>query len=82
MGELSPPGAGIGDEPVLGITLSAERPPLGLPEGSVRAIIALLIVCGTLGCLLVYKWAPEALTSLCSLVVGYYYGARNQGPTK
>ena len=60
------------------------KQPLNLPEGSVRAILALLIVVATLVGLLFFKLPPDAVTALTVLsatVTGYYFGARKNGKT-
>ncbi len=54
--------------------------PLGLPEGTVRAILAILIVAGTIAYLIVYKNLPEALVGIAGIIVGHYFGTR-QGET-
>lgn len=53
-----------------------DKPPIGLPEGTVRAIIAVLIVAGTITYLIVYKNLSESLVGITGIVVGYYFGAR------
>jgi len=53
-----------------------DKPPIGLPEGTVRAIIAVLIVAGTITYLIVYKNLSESLVGIAGIVVGYYFGAR------
>lgn len=50
--------------------------PLGLSEGSVRAILALGTVGTFLGVTVAYRWTPESLLSLASGMVGYYFGSR------
>ncbi|HKZ64436.1 MAG TPA: hypothetical protein VJ400_08335 [Thermoplasmata archaeon] len=53
------------------------RPPLGLPTGSVRAVLA-LILCATMW-YLVYRGevVPELLASAVLLVVAFYFGVRS-----
>lgn len=49
--------------------------PLGLPQGSVRAIIALILVTALiLG--IMFRMEVEPLTGIASMIVGYYFGAR------
>ncbi len=59
--------------------------PLGLPEGSVRAIIAVVCIVGAVGAsilVLVAKMRgvemeiPEAVMVLAGTVMGYYFGVR------
>ena len=56
---------------------------LGLPAGSVRALLALGVV-GTV-CGLLLRWPeralPEHLESLLFVVLGHYFAARGQAPT-
>jgi hypothetical protein len=55
--------------------------PFGLPAGSVRAVIALILVCFALYLLTVSAFNPglefpEALAAMLTSVIGYYYGSR------
>jgi len=50
--------------------------PLGLPEGSVRAILAIVVIVSTLVYVLIYKQFIGELTTLAGLVLGYYFGSR------
>lgn len=50
--------------------------PLGLPKGSVRAIIALAVVIGSLVYFGVYKELPQAVAGVLGVVIGYYFGSR------
>jgi hypothetical protein len=50
--------------------------PLGLPEGTVRAILALMILAATLAYWLIYKTIPTEFLGLAGIVVGYYFGSR------
>ena len=52
------------------------KPPLGLPEGTIRAILALMILGATLAYWLIYKTMPTELLGVAGIVVGYYFGAR------
>ncbi len=51
--------------------------PLGLPRGSVRAIIALVIVLASLVAYIVYNDLPQAMAGVLGVVIGYYFGSRN-----
>jgi len=51
--------------------------PLGLPRGSVRAIIALTVIVGCLAYIVLYRDFPQALNALLGVVIGYYFGSRN-----
>ena len=51
--------------------------PLGLPTGSVRALIALSIIIFSMVFFMMYQKFPTELVSLMGVVVGYYFGARN-----
>jgi hypothetical protein len=53
-----------------------KRAPLGLPEGTIRAIIAVLVVGGCVAYLLIYKTLPESLVGIAGIVIGYYFGTR------
>ena len=50
--------------------------PLGMPEGSVRAILALLLTLGILIFVLAYNQFPSELISVLGVVVGFYFGSR------
>ena len=50
--------------------------PLGLPEGSVRAVIALAFVGVTAFLFGTTGNVPEALLGFTGLVVGHYFGTR------
>jgi len=62
------------------------RSPAGLPEGTVRAMIAFIIITVSLYlCVLLFfkvggqERFPEALSSLLGAVVGFYFGSRSGG---
>ena len=58
----------------------ALKAPLGLPTGSVRAILA-LVLCGTQWYLILQGRAvPELLASAALLVVAFYFGVRSTAP--
>lgn len=50
------------------------RPPLGMPHGSVRAIIALGIIVGAFVMLGIDKLDFEQFMAVTSLPVGFYFG--------
>ena len=50
--------------------------PLSLPRGSVRAIIALLVIVGTFIFFIVHEELPEILEWLVIVVITYYYASR------
>lgn len=51
--------------------------PLGLPEGSVRAILALVIVVATVVAMFLGKTgAAGPLSSVAGAVIGFYFGNR------
>lgn len=54
--------------------------PLNMPEGSVRAIIALVIIGSSMIYIFVYRDMPEGLGGLCSLIVGFYFWSRSKEP--
>lgn len=57
--------------------------PLGLPRGSVRAILALMITGAVLALTVIRGAIPTDLVPLASVVVTYYFVTRdNAGPAK
>lgn len=50
--------------------------PLGLPKGSVRALIALIVVGGSLGFYLTHGDLPQSLLGILGVIIGYYFGSR------
>ena len=52
--------------------------PLGLPEGSVRALVALTIVGATVTYLFVNKSVPTELVGVLGAVVGFYFASRKK----
>lgn len=56
--------------------------PLGLPEGSVRAMLAIFIVVAIIGSYIASIFTgftfPGELLALAGLVVGYYFGTREK----
>jgi len=56
--------------------MSIFNEPLGMPRGSVRALIALIVVIATFAYFIVNKEFPEPLIGLLSGVVFYYFGSR------
>lgn len=54
--------------------------PLGLPRGSVRAILAIILVGGFIAYTLINGTANDvfmALSATVSVVIGYYFGSRS-----
>lgn len=51
--------------------------PLGLPRGSVRAILALMIVAATLGVTIIKGAIPTDMVPLASAVVMFYFVSRD-----
>lgn len=51
--------------------------PLGLPRGSVRAILAIMIVGSTVIGFTIGTAVDQALVGIAGAVVGYYFAARN-----
>jgi len=52
------------------------REPLGLPKGSVRAILAISVISGTM---FIYLWSgevPDWLISAFGTAFGFYFGSR------
>jgi len=52
--------------------------PLGLPEGSVRAILSIGIVFSTLAAMLLGKISVENYLIVVSVVMGFYFGTKNK----
>jgi len=50
--------------------------PLGLPEGSVRALLALTIVGASVVYLFVNKSLPTGLVGVLGAVIGFYFGQK------
>lgn len=50
--------------------------PLGLPKGSVRAILAIVIVFGAMAFFLLYQDIPTSLAGIVGMVLGTYFGYR------
>jgi type IV secretory pathway VirB2 component (pilin) len=53
--------------------------PLGLPRGSVRALIALIFVITACACAILGKETPEWIINALLLIVGFYFGTRRIG---
>ena len=51
--------------------------PLGLPKGSVRAIISLIVIVSMVIAIFVGKEASKYLEPIAALVIGYYFGFRD-----
>jgi len=56
--------------------------PLGLPEGSVRAIIALSVVGVALAKFFIDDAVPDQLLAIVGVAVGFYFGSRTAEPPK
>lgn len=54
----------------------AETEPLGLPRGSVRAIISLIIISSAIVIYLVKGEVPDWLVSAFGTAYGFYFGSR------
>ncbi len=54
--------------------------PLALPEGTVRAIIAIMLTAGLLCFYYRWQWAPGFLEGIVATAIGFYFGDR--GPKK
>jgi hypothetical protein len=52
--------------------------PLGLPRGSIRAILALLVTAGTLGYFLIHTTFPAEMIAVQSVVLTYYFLSRDR----
>jgi hypothetical protein len=52
--------------------------PLGLPKGSVRALIALIIIIGSVALMFTKPEFPEAMAGVLGMVVTYYYLQREK----
>ena len=52
------------------------RPPLWMPEGSVRAVLALLAVLGAVVATMMGLEKSDVLIGLAGPVLGYYFGRR------
>jgi hypothetical protein len=52
--------------------------PLGLPEGSIRALLALTVVGATVMYLFINKSVPTELVGVLGAVVGFYFGSRKK----
>ena len=57
--------------------LKLTNEPLGLPRGSVRALIALILIIGFTIYILLNNSINDAFLSVVSLVVGNYFGTRS-----
>jgi hypothetical protein len=53
--------------------------PLGLPDGSIRGLIALACTGAVLFLFITGQVVPDMLMTVASLVIGYYFGARSGG---
>lgn len=48
--------------------------PLALPEGSIRALLALLVIGGDIFMQCYFKWAPPALDTMAAMAFAWYFG--------
>lgn len=53
------------------------RHPMGLPAGSVRSTLALVIVVISVGYIIINRDIPNALTAVLGTVLGFYFGTRS-----
>lgn len=49
--------------------------PLALPEGSIRALLAIIVIGADIFMQCVYRWAPPTLDTMAALAFGNYFGA-------
>lgn len=56
--------------------------PLGLPEGSVRAVLALLVILTVCAMAFLQRDIPDTLGALAGLVVAAYFSQRANDPPK
>ena len=59
------------------IQIMNESEPLGLPRGSVRAILACAVIGGTIGLYGLTGHAPDWLISAFGTAFGFYFGSRS-----
>lgn len=52
--------------------------PLGLPKGSVRAIIAVGVTVAVVAASFTNQSASEILSPIATLILGYYFGSRSE----
>jgi hypothetical protein len=53
-----------------------KKQPLNLPQGSIRAIISVLLVIAFIVYGLIYQTFPEPLIGILGMVIGYYFARR------
>ncbi len=53
--------------------------PLGLPQGSVRALIALVIIVGLIVVVVTDNANVSIIKDLALVIIGFYFGSRPQG---
>jgi len=58
------------------------KEPLGLPKGSIRAIIAVLIVVSVIVAIFIGESeSVKSLTPIAGMVIGYYFAQRSNNKT-
>ena len=60
----------------------SEDNPLWLPEGSIRAIIAIIATIGALIIMYTSGEMPEWLITILASIIGFYFGTRGAQSTK
>ena len=55
--------------------------PLGLPEGSVRAIIAIGLTMAIIVAIFVQMEVPDVVFGFMAAIVGFYFASREKGVT-
>jgi hypothetical protein len=55
--------------------------PLGLPEGSVRAIIAIGLTVAIIVAIFVGVQVPDVVFGFMAAIVGFYFASREKGST-
>lgn len=48
---------------------------LGLPEGSVRALLAITVIGSNLFMQCFYKWSPASLDTMAAMAFAWYFGS-------
>jgi len=50
--------------------------PFFLPKGSIRALLSMTLVCGSIGCVMMEIPSAEVIHTLTALAVTHYFNAR------